>query len=394
MSYVIAVVGAGGKTTYIYDKAKNFIKEGKTVAITTTTKMWLDKNVGDKKKNPYIAGNTDKEHLLPLSKDEYDSLCNLYDIVLIEADGSKMMPLKIPNIIKEPVIPINTNEIIVIYGMQSIGRKLGVVCHRFDEFKDILKKDIDNNIDYNTIVDIDLINKLYKQYYEKPLSKKYNNTKISLYLSDMANNENYKHYKNIALCISASGFSKRFGQNKLLYKINNKELYKIVIDKVIDIKNKLIDKLKNRYNYDLNIDICIVSQYNEILNDIDYKDKITTIKNENSKLGQSESIKLATNKYYNYDAICYFNCDTPYLDSDEISNMIYYYICSNKDIGSVAIEYRAQNPAIFDKIYFDEILNITGDIGLKDILNKNMKDLYMYHIDSSIIKDIDIMEDL
>ena len=46
MAYVIAVVGAGGKTTYIYDKAKEYIKAGKTVAITTTTKMWLPDKIG------------------------------------------------------------------------------------------------------------------------------------------------------------------------------------------------------------------------------------------------------------------------------------------------------------------------------------------------------------
>lgn len=416
MAYVIAVVGAGGKTTYIYNKAKEYIKLGKTVAITTTTKMWLtddaknindihvgtsDQNVGadfirpnECLQSPIVVGNKDDEHLLPLTKQDYESLCNSFDVVLVEADGSKMMPLKIPNNTKEPVVPSNANEIVVVYGLQSIGRKLGVVCHRFDEYKELLKTDIDNNIDYNTIVDVDLIKKLYTKYYEKPLLDKYKNAKISLYLSDMTDNDNYKQYKNIALCILASGFSKRFGQNKLFYRINDKELYKIVVDEVIKTKNRLIDKLKDKYHYNINIDISIISQYDEILNDIDYKERIITIKNANPDLGQSESIKLATKKFYDCDAICFLNCDTPYIDCNEISNMLYYYICSNKHMGAVATSYMPQNPAVFDKKYFDDILKINGDIGPKDILNKNIKDCYIYHIDKHIIKDIDTIEDI
>ena len=171
MAKVIAVCGAGGKTTYVYNKAKEYASKGYKVAITTTTKMWLEdvvsnsnyKNVGanTRYKNvgassaspicsgeqcePVVVGNHDDKHLLSLSQREYDKLCNDYDIVLIEADGSRMMPLKIPNLVKEPVIPHNTDEIVVVYGLQSVGRKLGVVCQRFDEYKDLIKNIIDKN---------------------------------------------------------------------------------------------------------------------------------------------------------------------------------------------------------------------------------------------------------
>ena len=74
--------------------------------------------------------------------------------------------------------------------------------------------------------------------------------------------------------------------------------------------------------------------------------------------------------------------------------MIYYYICSNKAIGAVACDWTPQNPAIFDKKYFDDILTITGDTGPKEIINKNIKDCYLYHIDKNITKDIDTIEDL
>ena len=173
MAQAIAICGAGGKTTLVYKLANEYASKGCKVAITTTTKMWLDdvgakftspKTVGASSASPIVEANRDSEHYLPLTKQQYDKLCTEYDIIIIEADGSKMMPLKIPNITKEPVIPDNVNDIIVVYGLQSIDRKLGVVCQRFDEYKDLIKDRISSDINFNTIVDIDIIKKLYKNF--------------------------------------------------------------------------------------------------------------------------------------------------------------------------------------------------------------------------------------
>ena len=41
MSYIISYVGAGGKTSSIYQDAAAFVNEGKKVMITTTTHMYV-----------------------------------------------------------------------------------------------------------------------------------------------------------------------------------------------------------------------------------------------------------------------------------------------------------------------------------------------------------------
>ena len=43
MSYIISYVGAGGKTSSIYQDAAAFVNEGKKVMITTTTHMYVPK---------------------------------------------------------------------------------------------------------------------------------------------------------------------------------------------------------------------------------------------------------------------------------------------------------------------------------------------------------------
>ncbi len=49
----------------------------------------------------------------------------------------------------------------------------------------------------------------------------------------MSKSDNYKKYKNISFVVSVSCFSNRFGSNKLFYKINGVEIYKLVASKCI-----------------------------------------------------------------------------------------------------------------------------------------------------------------
>ena len=116
---IVAVVGSGGKTTLIKKLASQYRSEGKTVFVTTTTHMFIE---GDTlltddaerilqvlKKNGYVmAGIPEGEKIKALSRETYEAVCAHADVVLVEADGSKHMPLKYPND-SEPVIPENTD---------------------------------------------------------------------------------------------------------------------------------------------------------------------------------------------------------------------------------------------------------------------------------------------
>ncbi len=66
----------------------------------------------------YFVANIDNNKVFQLSDDEYDVLCNHFDIVIVEADSSRSMPIKIidPSVQNEPVILYNANEIIIVMG--------------------------------------------------------------------------------------------------------------------------------------------------------------------------------------------------------------------------------------------------------------------------------------
>ena len=140
---VIAVVGSGGKTTRIHQLTRHFIRQGKRVLVTTTTHMMaedgcdLTGNVDSIRKKIENGGYcmaglpAEDGKLGPLPENIYQEACSLADIVLVEADGSKRLPLKYPSA-HEPVIPKNATEIHVVTGLFALGKPLKEVCHRVE----------------------------------------------------------------------------------------------------------------------------------------------------------------------------------------------------------------------------------------------------------------------
>ena len=181
---IIAVVGSGGKTTLIKKLASRYRSEGKTVLITTTTHMFIEEDtlltddagviIHALKETGYaMAGIPDGEKINPLSKETFDAVCACADVVLVEADGSRRLPLKYPNA-AEPVIPENTEEMLVVCGLNAIGQKAKDVCHRLELVKECL------GIEDNTVITPAHIQKLVTEGYLKPLRAAYPKVKISV----------------------------------------------------------------------------------------------------------------------------------------------------------------------------------------------------------------------
>ena len=428
MAYVISVCGAGGKTTYIYERAHECLKQNKKVAVLTTTKMYYDRKISNidyvieknilSNKEVFTFGNVKNNHIIPVEEDEYKKICDTFDIVLIEADGSRCMPVKIPDVKKEPVIKDNTDEIVLIYSPFAYDRNIAIVCFRYDEYKND-NFFIDNNINEKTLLDKNIIEKIYNEFYINRLFDKNithtninldnidkNKIKFSYYIPDLYKYHNEKDYKNISLVLLSAGSSSRFDpinhENKLMVDFSGSPLYKYMYDLLKKVRSNLIEEFK-KIGHNINIDINIVVNENNIeeitrgvFNDKDnkdYNDNIRILLNKNSTLGLSSSVKIATEYNINKDAICFFNADMPLLKGKNITNMIKNTIISNTHNGCMVDKDGVfKNPAIFYKKYFDEVLKIEGDKGPKDILNKYEFDTYKYHIDNDSLIDIDTKE--
>lgn len=181
---ILAFVGSGGKTTRIREVAAQYRAEGKRVFVTTTTHMFREADtlltddpeviLARLKETGYaMAGIPEGEKIKALSRETYEAVCPHADVVLVEADGSKRMPLKYPNE-TEPMIPENVQQIIVLCGLNALGQPAKAVCHRLELVKECL------SIGEDTVITPAHIQKLVTEGYLRPLRDRYPNKKISL----------------------------------------------------------------------------------------------------------------------------------------------------------------------------------------------------------------------
>lgn len=174
---IISVVGSGGKTTLIKQLSSRYRSEGKTVLVTTTTHMFIEEDTlltddadtilhALRETGYAMAGIPEGIKIKALSRETFDTVCACADVVLVEADGSKHLPLKYPNA-SEPVIPENTDQILVVCGLNAIGQKAKDVCHRLELVKACL------GIEEDTVISAEHVQKLVTEGYLKPLRQKY-----------------------------------------------------------------------------------------------------------------------------------------------------------------------------------------------------------------------------
>lgn len=155
---VIAVVGAGGKTTLIEHLAKELVAQGKRVVITTTTHMFLPKACGvlveDKnqvlrmlEQNGFVVVGKpcENEKIGKVSEPFFEWLGTISDYVLVEADGSKRLPIKVPDQ-HEPALPFNTDLMIVVAGLSCLEEPLKDCCHRWQLAMQLLNCEEDHKI--------------------------------------------------------------------------------------------------------------------------------------------------------------------------------------------------------------------------------------------------------
>ena len=179
---IIAVVGSGGKTTLIKRMAAEYHAQGKTVLITPSTHMFVEEDnlltddvdtiiAALKETGLVMAGISDGIKLKALSKKTFREVCRHADVVLVEADGSRMLPLKYPNT-TEPVIPEDSDEILVVCGLNALGQEARNVCHLLELVESCL------GIEDHTVITPTHIQKLITEGYLKPLRAAYPNAKI------------------------------------------------------------------------------------------------------------------------------------------------------------------------------------------------------------------------
>ena len=138
--HTVAIIGGGGKSSLMAALGKEYQRRGETAVMTTTTHIFRpEQNVylGD---DPAVFSALLEQYGLltagmPIEDGRLGTspllaqLPQLAQHVIIEADGTKGLPLKVPKK-GEPVIPAFADVVIAVAGLSALGKPLGEVCHR------------------------------------------------------------------------------------------------------------------------------------------------------------------------------------------------------------------------------------------------------------------------
>ena len=152
---VTSVIGSGGKSTLLAHLARELVAEGATVALATTTHFMpfdgvtcVDGTDADElrrvldgrrvacvaaaaKGAAEVAGKLGPGALCP------SELALLADYVLVEADGSKRLPLKAHEG-WEPVVPEGSTQSVLVVGASGFGRPVREAAHRAGRFCELV----------------------------------------------------------------------------------------------------------------------------------------------------------------------------------------------------------------------------------------------------------------
>ncbi len=137
---ITALIGGGGKTTLLYTLSSE-LKDKGTVIICTSTHVRIPEDIrlvtagvpevkeALRNEGVVCVGKEAEDNKITASSIPFDTLQELADYVLVEADGSKGKPLK-AHAEYEPVIPKGTDKTVLVVGGDGFYKPVNEACHR------------------------------------------------------------------------------------------------------------------------------------------------------------------------------------------------------------------------------------------------------------------------
>ncbi|VYS76155.1 molybdopterin-guanine dinucleotide biosynthesis protein MobA [uncultured Blautia sp.] len=410
---IIAVVGSGGKTSLIWRLTEELVQAGKKVAVTTTTHMAMEKErpfaldgEGAEAlifKHGYVlvaSIDIQKKKLSSLPYEKLKKLSELCDVLLIEADGARKKPFKIP-MEWEPVIPDFTDLVIAVCGLDSLGKSIKEAAYCPRETALFLgKKETDIICPQDMIKAVSSRDGLlkgvgereYRVYLNKMDTVKERETlnKIRRELSDMGVQvfcgSLREKKKNTAWIMLAAGNSRRFGANKLLYEIEGSPMYQRTLSCLFKAQKEVLKKTG------IFCPVTVVTQYKEV-GETAEKMGAKVCYNPHPEEGISSSLKIGLKENKEADACLFTVADQPWLTWESVMGLLEVFWESEKGMACMQNGEKKGNPCIFSRKYYEKLFSLTGDVGGKKILNAHPTDIVVYQTKGEReLEDIDYMD--
>lgn len=433
----IAFTGAGGKTTALFTLARNI---NAPVLVTTTTHFGLDQlSMADKilqvdtstDLNEVFENLNEGILLLKGQSEENEKVFGIPEnklqelfrasrdlnfTLLIEADGSRQLPMKAPAS-HEPVIPQFVDRVVVVAGLSGLGKPLNENwVHRTDRFTkisglaygelitqaaliDVLKnrkgglKGIPQNAKRTVLLnqadDSNLqaqgnriavhLNEVYDAVIVASLSSTEEALKSFPKEQSLRKENVFAVHEPIAAVILAAGKARRMGRAKQLLPWRGKPLLWHVAQAVIGEGIKEI--------------LVVVGAHGEKIRKSLQDPSIRFIDNPDWQAGQSTSLKAGLSALQARTAgVIFLLADQPQISSTLVRSLIEKHATTLAPIIAPLVDGRRGNPVLFDRITFEDLMKVQGDQGGREIFSRYPVEWVEWH-DASALIDIDTEAD-
>lgn len=167
-----------------------------------------------------------------------------------------------------------------------------------------------------------------------------------------------------AIIILAAGNSSRLGRPKQLLLFNGKTLLANVIEEALEMNSGPI--------------VVVLGAYAKQIEELHHRTKVTFTVNENWQSGMSSSIAAGLNialaESPELDSAIFTVSDQAHLNKEIFAALIGKYRTDHKNIVTSSYSQTSGTPVLFNKKYFNSLLNLTGSTGAKDLIKKNSDD--------------------
>jgi molybdenum cofactor cytidylyltransferase len=422
----LALVGAGGKTTALFQLARELPPP---VIVTATTHLHVDQIkladshwVGEKLENlidlednlcgvMLITGPVDGDRTKGLDKhlmSRLRAVCDDHALpLLIEADGSRQHPLKAPAE-HEPPIPEFVETVVVVAGLSGLGKPLTEkYVHRVGRFRRLVQlpsKRVDESPGEEIITPkmivkvlthpegglknipakarrVALLNQADTPELQS-IGGKMTRDLLAAFdavLVGTLEHSNLQTFERTAGIVLAAGESRRFGQPKQLLDYHGQPFVRTVAQTALSAGLSPVIVVTGAN----------AGQVEAAIHDL----PITINRNPDWKDGQSTSLKTGLEALPGeIGAAIFLLADQPQVTPTVLRALVEQHSADLAPIVAPLVAGQRANPVLFDRVTFPDLLALTGDVGGRAIFSKYPVNYLPWH-DEDLLVDVDTKDD-
>ena len=421
----LSLVGAGGKTTAMFQIARELVQgKSSSVILTATAHLgaWqtsmADHHLVTNDLNdldnipPYgitlITGDIENERTKPANQiilewlREYAKGRSIP--ILIEADGSRQKSLKAPAA-HEPPIPEFTDTVIVVAGLSALGKPLtNEFVHHTEIFSQLSGLQINQPITPNALIRvlthpqgglknippnarrIALLAQADTPELQsiggnmaRPLLDHFDSVIVGA-LEHKSSEQAFQTFEHCAGIILAAGESTRYGSPKQLLDWKGKPFVRQVAETALQAGLWPVVVVTGFH----------AAEIESVLSGL----LVNIVHNPDYQQGQSTSIKAGIKALPpNVGASVFLLADQPQIPVEVIRALVESHTQELQPIiAPLVLEERRANPVLFDRVTFPDLLKLTGDVGGRAIFDKHRVEHLSWH-DDILLFDVDRPED-